>query len=375
MNKCFILFCFLLFCITGQLRAQYTLRLVVTSVATKKLDDIYVTGSFNDWKPGEYNYKLKPLGPTRKAIVLRDLPAGKYEFKFTRGSLDNVETTAKGEEIVNRSVEVNGDLSLDLTIPGWKDDYPDKPIPNTATAQVQLLDTAFQMPQLGRQRRIWLYLPKSYSTLKGKLYPVLYMQDGQNLFNLQTTTAAGVEWRVDEQLDSLQLKGGKECIIVAIASDSSSRDKEYDPSAEGKEYVSFLATTLKPFIDKQFRTVKDAAHTWIAGSDRGGIISLYAVMQYPGVFGAAGVLSPALDKSPTFINQVEDIKWGAQLPRFYIYAGGKEGFQMIRDMDKLIAIIQRKRSYDVRRSYFPLGQRNETYWGREFIDFYKWLNP
>ena len=375
MNKCFILFCFLLFCITGQLQAQYTLRLVVTNVATKKLDDIYVTGSFNDWKPGEYNYKLKPLGPTRKAIVLRDLPAGKYEFKFTRGSLDKVETTAKGDEIANRSVEVNGDISLDLTIPGWKDDYPDKPIPNTATAQVQLLDAAFQMPQLNRQRSVWLYLPKSYNTLKGKSYPVLYMQDGQNLFNLQTTTAAGVEWRIDEQLDSLQLKGGKECIIVAVASDSLLRDKEYDPEAEGKEYVNFLATTLKPFIDKQFRTVKDAAHTWIAGSDRGGLISLYAVMQHPDVFGAAGVLSPALDKSPSFITQVQSINWEGQRPRFYIYAGGKEGFQMTRDMDKLIAIIQSKKSFNVQRSYFPLGQRNETYWGREFVDLYKWLNP
>ena len=117
------------------LMAQFTVRLVVNSVATKKQDDIFVTGSFNKWNPGDINYKLKPFGPTRKAIVLKDIPAGKLEFKFTRGSYDKVETTASGNDIENRSADVQADISIDITIPGWRDDYPDKPKPNTATAQ------------------------------------------------------------------------------------------------------------------------------------------------------------------------------------------------------------------------------------------------
>lgn len=371
MKKCFILFCFLLLS-ASLIQAQYTLRLVVTEVATKKLDEIYVMGSFNNWVPGDLKYKLKPLGATRKAIVLRDLPAGKYEFKFNRGKEENVETSAKGEEIANRSVELNGDLSLDIIVPGWKDDYPDKPIPNTASAQVSLLDTAFVIPQLGRQRSIWIYLPKSYNTLKGKAYPVLYMQDGQNLFNLQT--AGGAEWCVDETLDSLQKIGGRECIVVGIAHGNEARKTEYDPKAEGKQYADFLALTLKPYIDSKYRTIKDAGHTWLAGSSRGAIISLYTVMQYPKVFGGAGIFSPAFELTPGFADEVQAAQWST-LPRFYFYAGGKETKTMVLEMDKVISAVEKKSQVNVRRSYFPLGQHNEIYWRREFVDFYKWINP
>lgn len=359
--------------------AQYTLRLIVTEVGAKKLDDIYITGSFNNWNPGEDKYKLKPFGPSRRAIVLKDLPAGKYEFKFTRGSLDKVETTAKGEDIANRSIDLNADESVNVTIPGWKDDYPDKPRPNTATAQVHLLDTAFGIPQLNRSRRIWIYLPKSYETLKGKSWPVLYMQDGQNLFNIQT--AFKDEWEVDEILDSMQKVSGKECIVVGIDNGGDKRMTEYNPyndtkygTGEGIQYTDFLVKTLKPYIDSKYRTQKDAAHTWIAGSSMGGLISLYAVMRYPTVFGAVGVFSPAFQMAPLLNNELAAAKWTVK-PRFYFYAGGKEGDDMVPDMDKIIATIESKSQYDLRRSYFPLGQHNENYWRKEFADFYKWLNP
>src|SRR4051812_5473738 len=80
---------------------QYTLRLAVSNVATKKQDDIYVSGTFNNWNPRDEKYKLKLFGVSRRAIVLKDMAAGKYEFKFTRGSMDKVETTAKGEDMPN----------------------------------------------------------------------------------------------------------------------------------------------------------------------------------------------------------------------------------------------------------------------------------
>ncbi|BAV07889.1 alpha-glucosidase [Filimonas lacunae] len=375
MKRILLLVCFC--CAFTLAQAQYSLRLVVTEVGAKKLDDIYVTGSFNNWNPGEDKYKLKPFGPTRRAIVLKDLPAGKYEFKFTRGSLDKVETTAKGEDISNRTIELNNDESVNVTIPGWKDDYPDKPRPFTATPQVHLLDSAFNMPQLNRTRRIWIYLPKSYEGLKGKSYPVLYMHDGQKLFNENTGNSD--EWGIDEYLDSVQKAGGKECIVVGIDNGGDKRNVEYNPynnqkygAGEGKQYVDFIAQTLKPYIDSKYRTQKDAAHTWIAGSSLGGLISLYAVMQYPTVFGAVGVFSPAFWIAPDLTTDLTNTKWQVQ-PRFYFYAGGKESDEMVPDMDKVIGVIEKKSQYDLRRSYFPLGQHNEKYWRKEFGDFYKWL--
>jgi len=133
--------------------------------------------------------------------VINDLAAGTYAFKFTRGGFDKVETTADGRDIADRVITINADMSVDLTIAGWKDDYPDKPKRYTASPQVNIMDTAFAIPQLERKRRVWIYLPKSYRT-SSKNYPVLYLQDGQNLFNEQTAFMG--EWGVDECLDSLQ---------------------------------------------------------------------------------------------------------------------------------------------------------------------------
>lgn len=355
---------------------QYTIRLVVNEVGAKKQDDIYVTGNFNNWNPREEKYKLKPFGVSRRAIILKDMAPGKYEFKFTRGGFDKVETTAKGEDVPNHEITVKEDVKQDFDIAGWKDDYPDKPKPNTATAQVKILDTAFVIPQLNRTRRIWAYIPKSYGT-GSKKYPVIYMQDGQNLFNEQTAPFG--EWGIDETLDTLQRQTGKEAIIIGIDNGGDKRMTEYNPyefknygKGEGSQYVDFLALTLKPYIDKKFRTLKDSSHTFVAGSSMGALISLYAVVEYPNVFGGAGIFSPAFWTAPAIYDEVEKSNFGRGMKRFYFYAG-KESDTMIPDMDKMIAIIEKKGNYETRRLINPLGKHNEATWRKEFADFYRFI--
>lgn len=363
--------------IVSNVFSQYALKLVVTDVATSSKDEIYVAGSFNNWDAGSHLYKLKPFGPGRKLIVIKDIPAGKVEFKFSRGNWDKVETDAKGYDIPNRVVEVNDDVTVNCAIAGWKDDFPDKPIPNTATANVSIMDTAFFIPQLNRYRRIWIYLPASYHLTKGKRYPVLYMNDGQNLFNLQTAPFG--EWGVDEALDSLQRKSGREAIVVGIDHGGNKRLNEYNPFdndsfgvGEGKRYAAFLAETLKPYIDKNYRTLSDVGHTYIAGSSMGGLISLYTVVAYPNVFGAAGVFSPAFWTSPPIFKTVSDAKWNSA-KRFYFYAGGKEAKPMQKDMEKMIKVLQTKTNYEVVSSIDPLADHNEAAWRKEFPAFYLWL--
>ncbi len=356
--------------------AQFTVRLVVTDVATKKNEDIYVAGNFNNWNPKDENYKLKVFGGSRKSVVLKDLAAGVYAFKFTRGGFDKVETTSDGRDIADRVLEVNGDLSLDLTIAGWKDEYPDKPKRYTASPQVKILDTAFSMTQLNRKRRIWVYLPKGYAS-SGKNYPVLYLQDGQNLFNEQT--AAFGEWGVDECLDSLQQKIGKECIVVGIDHGNNKRMTEYNPynhaqygAGEGKDYAAFLAKTLKPFIDTKFRTKKSAANTFIGGSSMGAVISLYAITQYPESFGGGLLFSPAFWVSPELYADVEKFN-PAAAPKIYFYAGGKESATMVSDMKKMTDLFDKKQNIQIRKVVNPLGQHNETYWRTEFAEAWTWL--
>ncbi|MFL9483017.1 alpha/beta hydrolase [Chitinophagaceae bacterium LWZ2-11] len=372
--KKYFLFLFLLAGYFSQ--AQYSVRLVVTSATTKQSDDIYVAGTFNGWNPKDEKYKLKPFGGGRKGIVLKDVSAGMYAFKFTRGSMDKVECMADGRDIADRTLDVNADMNQDFTVAGWKDDYPQRPKPYTASPQVRIIDTAFKMPQLDRTRRIWIYLPKSYAS-SSKTYPVLYMHDGQNLFNEQTAFAG--EWGVDESLDSIQQKTGKECIVVGIDNGGDKRMTEYNPydnakfgKGEGDLYVKFLAETLKPYIDGKYRTKKGPEYTFTAGSSMGGLISLYAVLQYPQVFGGAGVFSPAFWTAPQIYDLAQKFTTPGT-PKFFFYAGSKESDTMVPDMNKMADILEKKDRFVMRRLVDPLGEHNEKFWRQEFPVFYMWL--
>lgn len=373
MRTIFFLFACLA-CFTGA--AQFTVRLVVTDVATRKNDEIYVSGNFNNWNPKDEKFKLKPFGGNRKSLVIKDLAPGTYAFKFTRGEADKFETTADGRELADRLLELKEDISLECTIAGWKDDYPDLPKKYTASPQVRIMDTAFPIPQLNRTRRIWVYLPKGYAG-SSRSYPVLYLQDGQNLFNEKT--AAFGEWGVDECLDSLQQKTGKECIVVGIDHGGDKRLTEYNPydhsqfgKGEGALYAEFLAQTLKPYVDAKYRTKKGPENTFVAGSSMGALVSLYTAIRYPTVFSTAGVFSPSLAQAPMLYTDAEKFTSESQ-PRFYLYAGGKESATMVSDLKKLGDILQKKQRFQIRSVISPLGQHNETTWRQEFAAFYLWL--
>lgn len=366
---------FLVLMVSGNLVAQFSARFVVTSIATRGNEDIYLTGTFNNWKPQDPQYKLKPFSGGRKSIVLINLAAGTYAFKFSRGE-NKIESTADGRDIPDRILEVNGDVSNEYTIAGFKDDYPEKPKPYTASPQVRIMDTAFAMPQLNKKRRIWVYLPKNYQTT-GKNYPVLYMHDGQNLFNEKTAYAG--EWGIDECLDSLQEKLQKECIIVGIDNGLDKRINEYNPydhfqygKGLGNEYVDFLALTLKPYIDSKYRTRKGRDYTYLAGSSMGGLISWYAQLKHPTVFGGAGVFSPSFWISPQIAVDAE--KWDEmEMLRYYFYTGGKEDATSVTDMQKIAAILQKKKQSQIRTVVNPIGQHSEKYWRQEFPAFYIWM--
>jgi metallo-beta-lactamase class B len=219
-------------------------------------------------------------------------------------------------------------------------------------------------------------LPKNYAQ-SGKTYPVVYLNDGQNLFNEQT--AAFGEWGVDECMDSLQNQISKEAIIVGIDHGGDKRMTEYNPydhpqfgKGEGKAYVDFLANTLKPFIDSKYRTKKGADYTMIGGSSMGADISLYAVFEYPNVFGGAFIFSPAFWVTPSLYEAATHFNSEA-MPKFYFYAGGKESTTMVSDLEKMVGILQLKSRVQIRKSINPLGQHQEQSWRAEFPDAYRWL--
>jgi len=147
---------------------------------------------------------------------------------------------------------------------------------------------------LGNKRDVLVWLPESYHTSE-KRYPVLYMQDGQNLFD-SGTAFGGNEWGVDETMTALGSEG-KEAIIVGVSHGEADRIREYNPFAQGPKngagYLDFLAGTIKPIIDRDFRTLPERETTGILGSSMGGLISFYAFFHKPEVFGLAGAMSPS----------------------------------------------------------------------------------
>jgi predicted alpha/beta superfamily hydrolase len=343
------------------------------------MDHIYVTGNFNFWNPEDKNYQLIPDKNGNFKITL-SLPLGNYEYKFTRGSWDKVETDSKGKGIANRSFHLSADTTIGINILGWADDFESNHISyqknHTASVNVKIIDTAFYIPQLKRYRRIWLYLPPDYTKSK-KRYPVLYMQDGQNLFDNATSYAG--EWGVDEYLDSIFKKGKKEVIVVGIDNGLSKRMNEYNPwkfqnfgKGEGNQYVDFLVKNLKPFIDQHFRTLKSKRNTFIAGSSMGGLISLYAVLKYPKVFGGAGIFSPSFwTASGIDSSVIADAK--KMNSRLFFYAGGKEEDSMIPDMKRIEKEIKSRSLSPIKEMIAPNAKHNEEAWRNHFPDFYEWV--
>lgn len=146
------------------------------------------------------------------------------------------------------------------------------------------------------ERHVLVYLPPGYET-GDKRYPVLYMQDGQNLFD-DRTAFGNQDWRVDETMERLSGEG-YQAIIVGIYHGDEQRVVEYNPfpgrwGAKGDEYVAFLSDQLKPFIDSYCRTRPEREATGILGSSMGGLISLYAFFRRPEIFGLCGAMSPSL---------------------------------------------------------------------------------
>src|SRR5438132_2612659 len=213
----------------------------------------------------------------------------------------------------------------------------------TVVGDVRVL-RELESPELGNTRDLFVYLPPSHAAA-GRQYPVVYMQDGQNLFD-DATSFAG-EWRVDETMEALADEG-IEAIVVGIANSGAGRGPEYSVAAgRGAAYLRFLAETVKPLVDGDFRTRPDRAATGLLGSSLGALISLYGVFVEPDVFGFAGALSPALwwGRRAAF-GVIERAAFADA--RIYMDVGGDElgdaakTRRYVRDVGRMVRLLERK---------------------------------
>jgi predicted alpha/beta superfamily hydrolase len=355
------------------LHAQQPVQINITELPAyhKAGTPIYIAGSFNGWNPASENFQMH----FENGHYTLQLPAGtRGEFKLTTGSWDKVECSATGQTLENRIINQD-QTQLDVKIAGWQDHFATAAKVSTASNHVKVISKAFAIPQLNRTRPVWIYLPASYAQDKKKRYPVIYMHDGQNVFDAATSYAG--EWGVDEYLDSTK----KEFIVVAIAHGDEKRMTEYNPynhgetgKGEGYRYLEFIAKTLKPYIDKSYRTKSDKAHTSIAGSSMGGLISFYAVLKYPNIFGTAGVFSPSFWITNSAV--YKDVKaLGKKInSNIYFYAGKEEGDGMVTDMLKVfgqLSTVSKSRMTSVIRDG---ARHNEAAWRKELPSFFEWMS-
>ncbi|MEP7127518.1 MAG: alpha/beta hydrolase-fold protein [Chitinophagales bacterium] len=234
--------------------------------------------------------------------------------------------------------------------------------------------TALYITELNIKRRIWVYLPGDYA-ISEKRYPVLYMQDGQNLFDVKTSFSG--EWQIDEYLDSVNFAG----IVVGIDNGGETRINEYNPNNTeqhgmglGRVYLNILVTILKPYIDKNFRTISGPGHTAMAGSSLGGLISFYAGLYYPKVFGSVGVISPSFWLVPDVLAQIDAMPAkGYEQQRYYFYGGKKEGENMVTLIEAVSSRLEKIMRCKVMVSISETGTHSESSWRKMFPAFYEWL--
>jgi predicted alpha/beta superfamily hydrolase len=369
MRKIFTLMFSLVFI---SMQAQVTFVIDSQPSNTPAGDNIYIAGSFNGWNPGDTNYMLHKNANGKWEITLDGFSNGYViEYKFTRGDWPSGEKGANGEEIANRIFTFGNGETVSVTIENWADNPPEPP---GVSENVMVMDENFYIPQLNRYRRIALYLPPDYAT-SDKNYPVLYMHDGQNLFDASLSFAG--EWEVDDTLDELADQGYQVPIVVGI-DNSQYRTEEYldFPGGDGDAYVDFIVETLKPYIDSNYRTLSDRDNTGIMGSSFGGVISLYGALKYQNVFSKAGLFSPAYWAKTDVLNNYL-IQTGFQHDiRFYQNAGEYEGQQYIDPMNDMENNLNIQGFQNVSSKVISGGNHNEATWASDFEAAYLWLfNP
>lgn len=257
-------------------------------------------------------------------------PVGTHiEFKVTRGSWATVEKDSSGEEISNRMHEVTQAETLMVEVSTWRDVVEGTPPEPSLTGAFALHENVTSR-YLAHARNVIVYLPPSYSDESDERFPVLYMHDGQNVFD-RATSFLGIEWEVDETAERLIGSGEIRPLIVVGVYNGPDRVGEYtqvpDPDRGGggaDKYGRFLVEELKPFIDANYRTLTDRENTGVAGSSLGGLVSIYFAFSLEDTFSRIGVVSPAVFWADDHIVQlVKDSKKVDS--RIWLDVGTREG--------------------------------------------------
>ncbi len=338
---------------------------------------VYISGNFNNWHTQDKNFEMEKIG--NGLYHYKFAPDFVYPdellYKFTKGDWSEVEIDKYGNRTENRVCKEHNGVRKEHVDKWRKNWLPFKP---NFLPKVHLISEEFEIPQLNKTRRVWALLPHDYEE-STETYPVLYLQDAQNLFNEKAQYG---NWEIDKKLAVMsEYKIGK-IIIIAVEHAEHDRIKEYNVGktvlgvGQGKKYIRFITDTLKPFVDKTFRTKSEREYTGIGGSSMGGLVSVFSGLMYPEVYGKLMIFSPSLWVVPKMDFTNIDFSEPSDT-KIYLYAGGDESATMIDHVKKFKKnMIENEfvsSKMKIKLSINMQGKHNEIYWSDEFPKAIEWL--
>ena len=336
-------------------------------------EQVFVTGgnpALGSWSPD--GLPLTRVDDDLWSAVI-DLPADQViEFKITRGAWATESLTKDGTIAPNFELAPSDDDEAKITVLHWKDRQPP---PAPKIVGLYKIHDAFHSEFLRFDRKVIVWLPPSYEKKPKRRYPVLYMHDGQQVFDPQTSTH-GQDWEVDEWCQKLIKENQLKEIIVVATYCTEDRFPEYDPAQIGEDYVQFMVEELKPFIDKEYRTLKGRNNTAVAGASMGGTISFYLAWTRPDVYFGAACLSPAFKfkDNQKDLDLVRDADKAPDIKVFLSCGQGDElEEELIVGMREMAELLRSKKFRDHKNLLVtedPKAQHNEAAW-RDITD--QWL--
>ncbi len=334
----------------------------------KAPQDLYLAGDFNGWKAGDEKYRFEGL-----RLVIDSLP-NFIEFKVVGKSWAQVEGSKEGKAIANRKRIIRNNTTFSLSIAGWEKTQEAIPLAENIITH----SAEEELHYKGHSKTVWVYLPATYSESSDKLYPILYLMDGQNLFI--GTDGSALKWEIGKTLDSLLL----DLIVVGIEHGGTERINELSPypnakygGGEADSLLNFIQYQLKPFLHKRYRISQKREHNLIGGSSLGGLFSLYALLKAENEFGAGLIFSPSYWFNPELENFAS--RQSRKSPTFiYQLMGGQEGsdplvnIALVQNMEVILA--GPPKAWKCKTKIVGQGRHTEKFWQEEFAEAILWLS-
>ena len=353
---------------------------------------VYLAGSLPELGPWRADARAMTGEGRERTAQVTAPPGTDFEYKFTLGTWDREALTYAGVTPPNHRLVLNADTVVTHEVADWKRDLREYIADWRSSGVLGRLVYWTDVPSqfLTPTRNVEVWLPPGYDSSTTARYPVIYMSDGQNLFDPRIANT-GVDWGVDEAVVRLVQRGVMPPVIVVGVWSTTERSPEYSPWHRAPDYARFLIEELMPRVNQEFRTRTGPANTVAMGSSMGGLLSFYLVSHHPQVFGACGCLSTAFvlseawsarvglgataDPPETTPYIVRDIERGFTLPpgtRYWFDYGGlglDSTFGPSHDIVRAWLLRQGKvegRDFVVRR--YPELTHNEASWRAHLED-------